>query len=103
VSIQISLDAFPAKVTLPSGAELSPVRAYLVDGRVEIYHVVGGTVDLYYSRDVRSIDGRSVLSGINVLVDDGEVRIKKASGCGCGHPLKSYNPWPGESRTLVRL
>lgn len=100
--MEIALDAFPARVTLPSGAELGPVRVYVADGRVLVYTTVDGKPQLYFERELLSSEG-SILRGLNLQVADGVVVVRKDRGCGCGHPLKRYNPWPDQRRHLVPL
>lgn len=102
VGVQIALDFFPARVTLPSGAELGPVRVYVADGEVLVYNMVDGTPHLHFKRELLSSEGNT-LRGLNLLVADGTVAVVKDRGCGCGHPLKRFNPWPGERRHLVAL
>lgn len=102
VGVQIALDFFPARVTLPSGAELGPVRVYVADGRVLVYNVVDGVPQLYFDRELLSSEGNAV-RGISLQVPDGTVKVVKDRGCGCGHPLKRFNPWPGVRRELVPL
>lgn len=102
VGVQIALDFFPARVTLPSGAELGPVRVYVADGRVLVYHVVDGVPKLHFDRELLSSEGNAT-RGMHLQVADGSVRVVKDRGCGCGHPLKRFNPWPNERRTMVAL
>lgn len=102
MGVEIALDAFPARVTLPSGAELGPVRVYVADGQVLVYTVTDGTPNLYFERKLLSSEG-SMLRGLHLQVADGEVVVTKDRGCGCGHPLKRFNPWPNERRHLVSL
>lgn len=102
MSVEIALDAFPARVTLPSGSEIGPVRVYVADGRVLVYTVTDGVPNLYFDRELISSEG-SMLRGLNLQVADGTVVVRKDRGCGCGHPLKRFNPWPNERRHLVAL
>lgn len=103
MSVQISLDVYPARVTLASGAVVDRARVFIANGDLLVYIMNNGTPTEYYKRAVISTEGSSPMSGINVQVEDGIVAVKKAGGCGCGSRLKTYNPWPGETRALVAL
>lgn len=93
---------YPARVTLPSGAELDQARLFVADGEVLVYVASGGLPRLFFQRPLLSSEG-SPISGMNLQVEDGIVRVRRGGGCGCGHPLKRFNPWPGERRQLVSL
>ena len=102
MSVEIGLDYFPARVTLPSGAELGPCRVFVADGRVQVWVLRDGKPEIYYDRELVSSSGSSA-RGFSLQVGDGEVRVSRDPGCGCGNPLRRYNPWPGERRRLVAL
>lgn len=89
-------------MTLPSGAELSTARVLVADGRVLVYTAVDGKPHLYFERELLS-SGGNITRGLHLQVADGEVVAVKTRGCGCGNPLKRFNPWPGERRHLVSL
>lgn len=107
VGVRIGLDFFPAFVTLPTGTTLTPARVFVAnaDGlgdRVLVYIIQNGEPYLFYDRPLVSYSGNA-LRAIALQVADGEVLVRKEDGCGCGNPLKSFNPWPGERRMLARM
>lgn len=100
--VSIALDVFPARVTLPSGAEFDTARVYVADERVLVYTASVGDPVLTFSRPLLASEG-NVRSGVSLQVEDGVVQVVRSRGCGCGHPLRRFNPWRGERRTLVPL
>lgn len=102
MGVEVALDFFPARVTLPSGTTLRPTRVFVADGRVQVYILRNGVAELYYDEPMISGSG-SAPRGWDLLVADGAVRVTRDNDCGCGNPLKSYNPWPGERKYMVRL
>lgn len=102
VGVAIGLDLFPARVTLPDGTEVRPARVWVADGCALVYIVANGAPTLYFGSPFISMDGNRV-SGITIATEDGEVFARKDNTCGCGNPLKRFNPWPSERRELVRL
>lgn len=102
-SVAIALDVYPAKVTLPDGAEMTKVRAIVADGKIKMFVTQNGEPHLYYERDVQQIEGKSPIRGVTLTTAEGEITIKKFGGCGCGDKLKTYNPFPGMIRTRVAL
>ncbi len=102
-SVAIALDVYPAKVEMPDGAEMTKVRAIVADGKLQMYVTQDGSPHLYLERDVRQIIGRSPISGFTLVTDDGEVKVRKFGGCGCGDRLKTFNPFPGLVRSRVPL
>lgn len=100
--VRIALDSFPAKVTLPSGAELDTARVYVADGDVLVY--VAGLEEpaLMLRQPLISHEG-NLRSGMSLHVEDGVVQVTQSKGCGCGHPLRRFNPWRGEQRQVVAM
>lgn len=98
--VRVSLDMFPADVTLADGTLLRSARIFVADDRVLVYTRVGGTPKLTYEADVVSM----VSSPRNaaVVTEDGTVQAHARQGCGCGNPLKRFNPWPDQRRVRVR-
>jgi len=91
---------FPAKVTTPTET-FDRARVHLANGRLRVWTAENGEgVRLVLERDVAEIvpQRRSLRASADVKTTDGElVAISKGAGCGCGHPLKSFNPatWNG--------
>lgn len=102
MGVRIALDMFPADITLPSGAQLTPARICIVNDTVQVYVVQNGECKLYYERELVSSGGNH-RRGFELQVAEGMVTAVKAGGCGCNHPLKVFNPWPGERRELAAL
>lgn len=103
VGVAISLDFFPARVTLPSGVELGPCRLFIADGRVQVFILRNGQPELYFDEPLVAQAKGSTATGYDLAVESGEVRVVNDGGCGCGNPLRRFNPWPGVPRQLVRL
>lgn len=81
---------FPMNVETPLGA-LSGCKVYVAHGRVEVYRHPGEpeleagvhTLTMRPERGVRAL----------IITDQGaEWTIRKAAGCGCGDPLKGWDP-----------
>lgn len=102
MGVQVALDMFPARVTLPSGATLRTARVFVANGRVQVYTNDNGRAKLYYDRELLSSSGNTARS-LDLQVADGSVKVARTTGCGCGNPLKRFNPWPGEARQIVPL
>lgn len=83
----LRLDLFPAVVKGESvtGGVVDRTRAIVTDAHVHILKLspVGG-VDVVYSWELDSFEGRPS-TGYNITTTDGdEIFIKRSSGCGCG-------------------
>ena len=102
VGVAIGLDLFPAQVTLPDGTQMYPARVWIADGELLVYIVANGVPVEYYRSAYISLEGTRI-AGLSIDTADGMVTARKKQGCGCGNPLKSFNPWPNERRELVRL
>jgi len=100
--VQIALDVFPAKVTLPSGAMLDTARVYVADGDVLVYTAGLDEPALMLRRPLVGHEG-NLKSGMSLQVEDGVVSVTRSKGCGCGHPLRWFNPWRGEQRQVVAM
>lgn len=102
MGVRIALDLYPADVTLPNGTQLTPTHLFIVDGKVEVYVVLDGKVRLYWSTPYVSATGTR-FTGYEIETAEGKLTATTARDCGCGNPLKRYNPWPSERRHLVPL
>lgn len=101
-AVAVALDFFPATVDLPNGTALNEARVLIANGRVMVYVNQGGTPLSYFDEPLLSSAG-SAIRGFELQTESGIVEVQKARGCGCGNPLKSFNPFPGQSRTLVPM
>ena len=102
MGVEVALDFFPAQVVLPSGVQLRPVRLIVANGIAEVYILKDGVPQLYWSSPLIEHSGNPV-RGYDIATEEGPVRMTKARGCGCGNPLRNYNPWPDQQRVLVAL
>jgi hypothetical protein len=97
---------FPADVTLPDGQTLTSVLAIATRARLYVWTRKPGAardVALAYLADhtteAADIRVQAALSsgGVRVRVgDDEHVTIRRQSGCACGDPLKTFQPWAPE-------
>ena len=98
----ILLDHYPAVAETPDGAKYNLARVTVYDGKVQVWALPttmsGPTV--MFERSALSVEGTRI-SGFSILTPDGVVRTTKARGCGCGNPLKSFDPYNGATRVRV--
>ena len=102
MGVSIGLDFFPARVTLPDGTIVYPARLWVADGSLLVYIVANGEPTLFYESPFVSLTGKKY-AGMTITTEGGDVLAKTEHGCGCGNPLKKFNPWRGERRELVQL
>jgi hypothetical protein len=100
--VAIALDSFPSKVSLPNGSVLDEARVLIANSRVLVFVNQGGTAIRYFDEPLVSSSGSSV-RGWDLQTESGMVAVNRGAGCGCGNPLRSFNPFPGETRMLVPL
>jgi hypothetical protein len=85
------LNLFPARVQTPDG-EIRRARVYVKDGRARVFTAGKGGIEL--ARDVEVTDfqaGRT--RGPHTIESSlGTWTVTKDSGCGCGNPLKRFDP-----------
>lgn len=100
----ILLDHFPAIATTPDGGKYEPARVVVYNGIVQVWVMRQGVPDpvVAYEREYLSVEGNR-LAGFNILTSDGTVRSVRAGGCGCGSPLKRFDPYGGATRKVERL
>lgn len=98
----ILLDHFPAVVETPDGAKFQLARVTVYDGKVQVWALPKTTSapTVVYERTALSIEGTRI-AGFSILTPDGVVTSGKARGCGCGSPLKSFDPYNGATRMRV--
>jgi len=89
-------DVFPAEVALP-GQHLRSARVVVT--RARVYAWIG---DRELILDAEYDPGESAVPALNAppsraahlrLADGSEVHVNKQRGCGCGSPLKGWQPW----------
>ena len=101
--VEVAFDMYPARVA--SGDRVwTKARAAVVreeDGdTLMVWTKTGGKIASVMTASVASHEGspdRALVLG----TDSGSVTVSKGGGCGCGSPLRSYNPWPGRRRKVV--
>ena len=101
---RILLDQFPAIAYSPTGGKYEPARTVVVNDRVQIWFIPSGSTaepEIVYEGDALSFEG-NIIAGFDILTPDGPVRSVRAGGCGCGNKLKSFDPYGGATRTVVR-
>ena len=90
-------DVYPAEVLLPSGQLLRNVRAYVTTERLAVWaagadRTLRQVVDLLLE-EPGSVEGSrnslSLSARLSVATEEGVAYINRASGCGCGSPLKA--------------
>ena len=98
----ILLDHYPAVVETPDGAKYNLARVTVYDGLVKVWALPTRTSapTVVFEKSALSVDGTRI-SGFNILTPDGVLRSTKARGCGCGNPLKSFDPYNGATRVRV--
>lgn len=88
-----TLNLFPATVTTPRGSHVK-TRVQIADGRVRVFALVNGSIDLVEEADVSSFErARNRFSGSTLTTSAGEEwSVKRGSGCGCGNALRNFDP-----------
>lgn len=95
------LDIYPASLTSPDGASLSPVR--LIGDRlpdnttlIRVYRRLAPTLEIeLYTQFLATSRQGNHRTG-NILTSDGSYHYSKSGGCGCGDPLKKLYIGPPE-------
>jgi hypothetical protein len=101
-TIKVAFDMFPAEVKDDQGNITKTARAVVIDGKLLVWVVKDGKPYQMVSAPVVSTEG-AVGRLLKVQTDNGIYELSRGGGCGCGNPLKSYNPWPGKRRIPVGL
>lgn len=102
-AVQVALDLYPATVKLPDGSSLSNARTIVADGKLLVYVMSGGMPFLHFEQAVVEIGGKQPTGWYQIQTEAGSAELRKLGGCGCGSRLKTFNPFPGRTRTRVRL
>lgn len=94
-------DAFPAEVTdSRTGTVYRSARAVVTRDRVLVWVAQGRerllVIDEPYRPELSSVppyNARPSEAAHLALVGPGLVHINRQRGCGCGNPLKAWQPW----------
>lgn len=82
-----AITMWPARVTLADGTHHPVARIDTTAAGVRVWVWADGTAVLAATIDRASLsrDGRA-------WVGEGQTRIERGRGCGCGHPLARFRP-----------
>jgi hypothetical protein len=106
--VRLVFDTFPAEVRTPDRIYRDVRAALMEDGTLQVWATNTGEPNagpgphrvLVASASARS--GR-LSPGVALQTEFGEVTVKSQNGCGCGNPLRSWDPFPGQTRVVVGL
>lgn len=100
----ILLDAFPVIAYTPDGGRYEPARVVVFNDKVQVWVVPMGAPgpQVIFESAAMSVSGTR-LAGFTIQTPDGDVRTARTSGCGCGSPLKRFDPYEGATRKVKRL
>lgn len=98
--IRVALDMFPANIYTPNGGRYDPSRVVIADDVVKVYLASGAGIETVYAAPVLSTEGNR-MAGYSIQTPDGEVKALSAGGCGCGNPLRSFDPHSGVTSTVM--
>jgi hypothetical protein len=95
------VSVFPAAVELPDGTVVQPAKVDTVDGVVRVWALIDRRPGLVATIDADllappvdtserwlTVKGRA----LHVRHVGPDVKIAKAAGCGCSHPMKRFRP-----------
>jgi hypothetical protein len=107
--VRIVLDAFPVEVRTSDRVWRDARVALLEGGELAVWTSISGEPNpgpgpfRVLTASALSREG-TPSRGMTLQTDShGTVTLKMQSGCGCGNPLRSWNPWPGRVRQVVGL
>lgn len=90
---------YPATVLLPDKTQHSRCKVYATPEGLAVYYAVpadGVTPDWFsainYGNTLRPRAGYAARLGWDVYTEDGLVTVTGEGGCGCGWPLKRWQP-----------
>jgi hypothetical protein len=94
--VELRMDLFPAKVVLnpdQDGQAVHEVTRLLIGlDEIWVWEMVDGQVELVVNERYEEITGRRT-TGWTALLSDGQTLFfMRASGCGCGNPLRGWMP-----------
>jgi hypothetical protein len=95
--IEMRLDLFPAHLVLNPDSETPTIwrTTRLIVGRDEIWaweHDRFGQVQLVLNDRYESVTGRRTTGWTATLSTGDSLYFNRASGCGCGNPLRGWSP-----------
>lgn len=96
-AVELRMDLFPARIVAnPGDPEMETVYEItrLLVGRDEIWAwaMVEGSPQLVLNERIESIEGRRTTGWTATLSDGSSVYFTRATGCGCGNPLRGWQP-----------
>lgn len=98
--IRVALDMFPANVYTPNGGRHDPSRIVIADDEAKVYIASGAGIVCVFTAPVLSIEGNR-MAGYSIQTPTGELKAISAGGCGCGSPLRSFDPFAGATATVM--
>lgn len=93
--VELRMDLFPARVVVTRDADetVYEVTRLLVGlDEIWVWAMVDGTPQLVVNERYESIDGRRTIGWTADLGEGDQVFFNRASGCGCGNPLRGWQP-----------
>lgn len=94
-AVELRMDLFPAKVVERRNGEetVHEVTRLLVGlDEIWVWEMVNGRAELVVNDRYESIDGRPTIGWTAQVSDGSELWFMRASGCGCGNPLRGWQP-----------
>ncbi len=90
-SVELRMDLFPAEIH--QGETIYYVARLLVGlDEIWVWTMVNGTIELVINDRYEEITGRPTIGYTATLSDGSQLYFKRASGCGCGNPLRGWRP-----------
>lgn len=88
-----AVNLFPANVITPE-RKLLKTRVQIKDGKARVFQMLNGAIDLALEEEVAEYKpSNNRFAPTQVILASGETwQIKRASGCGCGNPLRNFDP-----------
>lgn len=99
----VNFDIFPAQVAAPERS-WRDARVAVADGQVLVWVMntglpnTGSGPHLVYEATVVAQEGNVNKKRVLTLDTGQQVTILPQAGCGCGNPMRSWNPWPGQRK-----
>ena len=99
-TVRVVFDVFPAQVTTPDAVHRDARAILTEDGLLEVYSATTGLPNpgpgpyRVVQETALSHEGTADRRAV-VQVASGSITVVPTRGCGCGSPLRSYDPWPG--------
>jgi hypothetical protein len=97
--VELRMDLFPARVVVnpdqgtDAGEEIFEITRLLVGlDEIWVWAMVAGAPALVLNERYEDISGRRTIGWTATLGDGRTAYFKRASGCGCGNPLRGWQP-----------